>query len=101
MLFYSTNSNIKTVCQIRSDKCAERKVFYEVKRANGGSLNGKVEYTAMYSTLKSAIKAAKQICLEEEAYCKNNPHAWHEGIVSKVTVNGYGDEIKREVIPLF
>ena len=112
MLYYSTNPNIKTVCSIRDKKrqiCERiraaklkmRESYYEFIEANGGSPNGRIEYRYEHDTLDAAREAAQEKYWNEEAWCEDFPGSWHSERIYKVTVNGYGDEIQREEVPLF
>lgn len=96
MLYYSTNKNLKTICKIRADRRNKRNFYFEVVRANGGSCNGIVEYALQFSKYEDALAELKRIYESEEEYCANHQGAWHSESLYKVTVNGYGDEVKRE-----
>jgi hypothetical protein len=98
MLYYSTNKNVKTICKIRADRRNKRNFYFEVVRANGGSCNGYVEYTLQFSKYEDAFAELKRIYDSEESYCTSHQGAWHSENLYKVTVNGYGDEVSRELV---
>lgn len=89
---------LQTVCSKRENKMSKRVTYFELVRSNGGSCNGCVEYSEQFSKYEDALAELERVQASEEQYCSDHQGAWHSESLFKVTVNGYGDVIKRESV---